>query len=294
MTTRDAWLPISATIAAVADGTRAYLEAQRAANRNSMRLLEPIEASMKAAESRAGHFLGTYGNDAHPALSAVRTRFFGTGNALLHVDGDRIEGIVNRLGLLALLKAEVDFVLTDVQAHARMITERAFVHLSRTVEVDDSIGERWHAAFNQGETSLEKLGALHLLTFGIWSFKAHTEKARTDLVLGNELRANVVSRAAEGLVLTEWKRCTNVNNQDESWREARAQLKIYAAASLGGVELRDTRYAVVVSRKRLNEVSDLVVEGITYRHINIAIEPQSPSKASKARQPRAAPGRGPK
>ena len=90
-------------------------------------------------------------------------------------------------------------------------------------------------------------------------------------------------RALEGLVLTEWK-LADAKNAADRFKEARAQTEIYKREPLAANELRAYRYLVAVSLKDLPPDTipdDLVVGGITYRHINIAIEPAPPSKRAK-------------
>ena len=68
---------------------------------------------------------------------------------------------------LAAFRSEFDYLISDMQFLARRITERAFIHLQRSIVVDDMIRERWKTAFINHETSCEKLGALHLLSHGV-------------------------------------------------------------------------------------------------------------------------------
>ena len=85
--------------------------------------------------------------------------------------GAQIRGRVQfALTSLAAFRSEFSYVISDTQAVALRITERAFVHLQRSIMVNDDIRKNWIAAFDIGETKCEKLGALHLLSHGIWAF----------------------------------------------------------------------------------------------------------------------------
>ena len=192
---------------------------------------------------------------------------------------------------LATFRSEMNYLLSDTQAVIRRITERAFIHLQQSIVVDGDVRSKWKHAFDEsprGEPSCEKLGAVHLLLHGIWSFKAHSTAAETDLVLGEpldlvrggQLDPGVVARSAEGLVLTEWKALTSDDNseRDRKAKVAFEQAKLYNGGVLGAVELRNYRYLVLVSRKRIVIPDPREDAGITYRHINIAVDPGAVSK----------------
>ena len=87
------------------------------------------------------------------------------------------------------------------------LTERAFEHLNRSIVVDSGLRQRWQAAHDRNEPACEALGGVHLLSHGIWAFKAKGPKAETDLVY-QEPPTDIgrIKRSSDGLVLTEWKR----------------------------------------------------------------------------------------
>ena len=63
---------------------------------------------------------------------------------------------------------------------------------------------------------MQEFGGAHLLLHGIWAFKVHTPEERTDLVLQEPIRDyDEVERAAEALVLTEWKIVRNASQWEE-------------------------------------------------------------------------------
>ena len=187
--------------------------------------------------------------------------------------------LLERIIALCSFETEFTHLLSSHDVAIKRITERAFLHLSRSLVVDSQLKQRWQAAFAEREESIEKLGGVHLLQHGIWGFKAHAEGERTDLLLSEPITdINMVERASEGLVLTEWKRCRSHDNANELWGNALNQAYLYGAGCLAATELRGTRYLVLVSENRIREPSDIVKEGICYRHINVAIDPSTPSK----------------
>lgn len=181
--------------------------------------------------------------------------------------------------LLATFETEMSFILTDVQESIRARSERAFSHLQRSIVADREFREKWNAAFDEGEVACEKLGAVHLLLHGIWAFKVDAAGARTDLVF-QEPAGDLTDkqRYVDGFVLTEWKKVADDADAESRFEEARVQAKRYAQGALAGSELTSYRYAVVVSRRRVSLPEDLSADGVVYRHINIAVDPQTPSR----------------
>jgi hypothetical protein len=152
--------------------------------------------------------------------------------------------------------------------------------LQRLLAVDDDVRSKWKAAFERGEVRCEQLGAVHLLSHGIFAFKINADGARTDLVFPDEpIEASVTRRGIEGLVLTEWK-LADAGNATDRFEEARRQAELYRQGPLVGTELAGYRYAIAVSLTDLPReamLDDMEIGGVVYRHINISIEPRSPS-----------------
>jgi hypothetical protein len=90
-------------------------------------------------------------------------------------------------------------------------------------------------------------------------------------------------RYADGLVLTEWKTASSQNKVASKFREAREQAAKYVRGALGGNELRAYRYAVGVTWDRAIAPEDHLDDEITYRHINIAVKPATPSRGRVGR-----------
>jgi len=180
---------------------------------------------------------------------------------------------------LTAFETEISFILSNPQESIRARSERAFAHLQRLIVVDSTFRERWKGAFEDGEVACEKLGAVHLLLHGIWAFKVDASGARTDLVfqepagsLANE------QRYVDGFVLTEWKKSDLGDDPTVRFQQARSQAHRYAQGALAGTELTAYRYAVVVSRQQVSIPEDLREGEVVYRHINIAVDPLSPSR----------------
>ena len=185
-------------------------------------------------------------------------------------------------GLVAFgaFETELSYLLSDTEQVIRSRSELAFAHLQRSIVVDETFRQKWQAAFSDGETACEKLGAVHLLSHGIWAFKVNAEGERTDLVYQEpSSRFERDLNYADGLVLTEWKKATSKRQADAKFDEARGQAHRYGRGVLAGNELTHYRYVVVVSEEQVQTPDDIARDGIVYRHINIAVKPKSPSKS---------------
>lgn len=181
--------------------------------------------------------------------------------------------------LLVAFEAEMTHALADRQSRILARLERAFSHLRRSIVADRDIQQKWLGAFDTGEVACEKLGAAHLFAHGIWAFKADAAGARTDLIYQETIKGDEVeARAVEGLVLTEWKIARSQSEAAAKAQAARAQTKAYAAGGLGGIELNGTRFIVLVT-ERSASVSDVSEGGIAYRHLNIPVRPEPPSRS---------------
>lgn len=186
--------------------------------------------------------------------------------------------------LIVAIRAEVAFLLADQQEQLHTRTERAFIHLTRVLAANIREREVWRETFErEGETGCEALGGTHLLSHQIFAFKVNGEGARTDLVFAEPLDVGEAARAGSGMVLTEWKVATD-GNAAAQFRAARAQADLYEEGVLAGVELARFRYLIAVSLKPLPRALipvDSEVGGIMYRHLNVVIEPLTPSISAK-------------
>ncbi|MCP4747988.1 MAG: hypothetical protein GY874_17900 [Desulfobacteraceae bacterium] len=181
--------------------------------------------------------------------------------------------------ILYAFESEMSFILSDVQEFIRARSERAFLHLQRSIVADTDFRAKWEKAFDDGEVACEKLGAVHLLLHGIWAFKVDAQGARTDLVY-QEAATDLINmhRYADGIVLTEWKKVNGRNESQKQFEKARVQAELYAKGALAGIELTGYRYAVVISRNEVKVPEDISEGEVIYRHINIAVAPKTPSQ----------------
>jgi hypothetical protein len=194
--------------------------------------------------------------------------------------------------MLVNFEIEMTYILSDSQVAIRSRVELAFSHLKRLIVVDDAIRKQWKDALKDGEIACEKRGAVHLLWHGIWAFKLNGAGERTDLVFQERAdRLPNDQRYTDGLVLTEWKVASSDTEARKQFDAARTQAKRYAQGVLAGSELTAFRYLVVVSSHCITEPPDLPDGAVVYRHINIAVDPTTPSKTrvprALARQKRA-------
>lgn len=70
-------------------------------------------------------------------------------------------------------------------------------------------------------------------------------------------------------MLTEWKKAISESDARTKFRQARDQAANYARGPLAGNELRDYRYAIVVTEKQVEPPANERRDGVTYRHINM-------------------------
>ncbi len=216
------------------------------------------------------------------ALASIEKHLANIGDMISDTSGGpgaKKERVWAALVRLSAFETEMSFILSDVQEVIRARSERAFSHLQRQIVVDSEFREKWKAAFENGEVACEKLGAVHLLLHGIYAFKVGAAGARTDLVF-QEAAGSLIDeqRYVDGFVLTEWKRATPGDNGEQRFEEARSQARSYAKGVLAGSELTAYRYAVVVSRQQVSVPDDLTEGEVIYRHVNIAVDPLTPSR----------------
>jgi hypothetical protein len=200
-------------------------------------------------------------------------------------DLDRMQWL---LTVLAALRSELDYVLSDFETVTRSLVNRAFEHLKRCIRADDDFGERWRKAYAKDETACEKLGAVHLLHHGIWTFKANGPGSRTDLVLGTPIVDKdlpEIERASNALVLTEWKLIRNESELNRKANEAYKQAVDYGESLLAGFELASRRYLVLVSEKQLPRLDPLpdsqLGRLVIYEYVNIPVSPLNTSNHAR-------------
>jgi hypothetical protein len=282
---QNEWKALSNRIRGLAEALRLHA-AILAVNSNdsfsvSRKLLEHIWKIGHALRAFKDTFGDTLPQQALEAIGTIlsQTPEFTAGMPVSRTSDARRERVWASVVMLSAFEAEMTFALSGNQEAILARSERAFSHLQRSIIVDPKVSAEWKAAFKKGEVKCEKLGAVHLLLHGIYAFKAHAGGGRTDLVFQEPVeRFEGELRFADGLVLTEWKIVTkdNVGSQCE---QARSQAAKYAQGVLGGAELTSYRYIVGVSGDYVHFPQDVNERGVIYRHKNIAVAPNVPSRS---------------
>lgn len=199
-----------------------------------------------------------------------------------NVDAPQLQAAVQfRVTALVSFRSEFHFHLTDFAAFAKRLSERAFLHIQRSIVADPDERAKWKHGFGKGEVECEKLGAARLLLHGLWAFKVNAAGERTDLVFDEPIGIEQVERSAEALVLTEWKIAKSRSEISQKVNEAKSQAKRYSQGALAGLELTRYRYLVIVSDKTIDMPPDDCEGDVTYRCINIAVDPDTPSRSSR-------------
>lgn len=226
-----------------------------------------------------------FSNEFAAALPSTVTNrievFVATRGDLFKAANEDVQVARAALVLLSSLGTEITYLLDDQQELIRSRVERAFLHLQRLIVANEIERSTWLRARANNEVACERLGAAHLLLHGIFAFKVDATGGRTDLVMPEPIDIGRITRAADGLVLTEWKLIDD-NNAIAKFGEGRNQAEAYASGVLGGFELATHRYIVGVSEKNLRTAqSDVERDGVVYRHINLVVDPDVPSVAAR-------------
>jgi hypothetical protein len=277
----DQWQTLAARIRSVTTAGQLYAQFQVSHSQDTYGTINFLGDQCKGILEEIKRFGQLYSNTLPSEAMSALNRF---------LDGDPANVIRGTASLrdgraalvfLAGLESEISYLLSDQQEFVRARSERAFLHLQRLLVVDEDVRKKWQTAYDRGERHCEQLGAVHLLWHGIAAFKVDSSGARTDLVFRDVDDATTGQRAVDGLVLTEWKVADDLNQAKTRFDEARHQAALYTQGPLFGSELRAYRYLVVVSPRDLEDIPDDKNEGgVIYRHINIAIDPRSPSVAA--------------
>lgn len=274
-----AWKAISARIRGLLAAAEMHAQFSISHNSNPYGVAKTLQAQCSGIIKELQSFHTIYEASIPVPAKDAFARFMADGGKQNEDNGPGDE-LLGRAVLvkLAAFEAETTFYFHDTREKLRSACELAFVHLQRLIVVDEDVRAKWRRAFSDGETKCEKLGAVHLLWHGIWAFKVDASGARTDLVFPNQI--NFENQTVDvGFVLTEWKKATV--DAVKVYAEAQRQAAMYSEGVLAGIELVSHRYVVVVTEKYAQPPSDIEIEGVVYRHINIAVNPDSPSIASK-------------
>lgn len=197
------------------------------------------------------------------------------------LDTSMNRGKLHGITYLVLLQSRLEFAIADTEVFGRSTTELALEHLRRSIIANPTVAAAWRKAFKDGEPACEKLGAAHILGHGIWAFKVSAQGGATDLVFAEPMDEAKANRVARALVLTEWKKATAKNAAAKA-AEAREQASLYTRGVLGGLELKRTRYVVLVTEKEIATPPDDRAGDVTYRHVVVPVNPDTPSVAANA------------
>ena len=283
MSHTDRWEALSKRIRAVIVAGKAALERRDSVGSVALvrgRIRQIVEA-VKEFRASVGHMLT---NEAMAYMDDFVIQI----EKVLRASGSEtpdfgLELFSSTLTQLQLFDGELAYYLFDDQILIRSRSEPAFVHLQRLIAADCDIKVKWQKAFKAREERCEALGAAHLLSHGIWAFKAHAAGGRTDLLFQEPLEVMKAERVADGLVLTEWKKAATSEEAEEKFSEARDQARRYTGGIgvFRGNELRGYRYAIIVTEREVPVPNDWQDPDskVIYRHVNIATNPRTPSKA---------------
>jgi len=274
-----AWRPISARIRGLENAAAVHAgfltvksSSPYGADKALQKHCEDIRASVE-------QFQQSFRNLLPVAANSAINRFMADGGKQIQENSAGDAQLVRTILVkLVAFEAEMTFCLDSQTERVRSAAELAFMHLQRLIVVDEAYRAKWQTAFAKHETHCEQLGALHLLWHGIWAFKADASGGKTDLIYQEPLQAGAAP-VALGMVLTEWKIAGN--NAQDAYAAAKHQAALYSGGVLAGVELASHRYLIAVTKKQIVSPADTTEGAVTYRHINIAVEPESPSTAAR-------------
>jgi hypothetical protein len=279
------WRAISAHILSLGEAGNYLLQAFQANDGNYggvnlvLRELEQIGRELQA-------FFNEYASQLPPFAAEYLRDRLEQYQALTHgLDQAPSSGRIQGVAAVLMIRAHFEFLIHDTEIEGRNATELAFEHLRRLIVVNAKIREEWAEAFKQREERSESLGAVHLLSHGIWAFKVTGSGAATDLVYREPLvQSPILQRTARALVLTEWKKATDDSTARAQSESAVAQARLYAGGVLGDIELKRTRYIIIVSPHLLGTLPDVERDGITYRHVMISLSQEQPSVEARRRK----------
>ena len=279
----EAWRALSARARGVAEAGNLFAQFLQANNQDTYGVYRDLGSACAEILADLVSFEAAHSSDLPVAAARRIGEFFLIRKPLFEKARQDGPSAKAALVLLLGLVADLDYHLRDEQVVIRSRTERAFNHLQRILATDPAQRTLWESAFNgPGEVACEALGGAHLLWHGIYGFKANATGARTDLIFSNPPATTELETTVDGIVLTEWK-VSQPHEGAGKFALAKTQAAQYAAGALSTLELSSFRYLVVVSLKHLPRSDipgDIRETGTIYRHINLVIDPDTPSKAA--------------
>lgn len=277
----DEWKALSARISGLREASTLFIMGRQPMGTNADKSTEPLLTSIKHLFGEIDAFRQRHESSLPPAARQTLLDFLDNPTSqckITNVVGNyfRLQAAIIEL---CAMETELTHCLSDREVTVQRLVERAFLHLKRTLVVDEDAANRWQAALAVGETRVEKLGGVHLLSHGIWAFKSNADGERTDLILGHVLSNDrEVAEVAAGLVLTEWKVARDAASAAAQWAHALYQARRYTAGALAGYELRSVRYLVLVTRDHVIPPEDIREGPAVFRHVNIPVSPSPPSR----------------
>jgi hypothetical protein len=284
MTWSDRWHALSARIEGLIAAAQFIVPALQQDNGDGCGIVrEWIAPELEKITAEMDEFRKMSANDLPQAAMVVLDKF--CENFPFTIGFQSADPKLAPIAALITFRSEFEFLIRDNEIESCNRVEVAFEHLRRMIAVDEQIRQKWKKAFKSNEPACERLGAIHLLSHGIFAFKIVGGDSATDLAFNEPIddRSHIIRHAARTIVLTEWKRIIEPTG-DKKAVEARKQTVQYAGGVLGDTVLERTRYIVLVSERQIAQVQDLEADGIKFRHVHIAVDPLPPSRA--ARQPR--------
>lgn len=275
----EQWRALAARIEGLVRAAEVFGQFSHGGRHDVMRVIgKSLLPEASAVDAEVRRFQDTF-SSVLPEQALAATQAFLASNWL----GGLNMGEVAAIAPVVILRSRFEYAVRDTEVVAKSRVELAFEHLRRLIAVDPDCRSRWDTAFREGEPRCEKLGAVHLLAQGLWAFKVAGSGAATDLVMNEPVQDEIplIERTGHAIVLTEWKVVRELGELERKATEARAQASLYAGGLLGGLELKRTRYAVLVTATELGGLSDVEQNGIVYRHIVVPVNPDSPSKAAR-------------
>lgn len=279
MTYLAAWRPISARIHGLERASAVHAGFLVVNSGSPYGADKTLQSHCEDIRTSIEQFRETFRDSLPAAANAAIERFMEDGGEQIRINSKGDATLVRTIIVkLVAFEAELTFCLDSQMERVRSTSELAFMHLQRLIVADEDYRSKWQNAFEAHETHCEKLGALHLLWHGIWAFKIDASGGKTDLMYQEPPKIGSLP-VALGMVLTEWKK--SANDPHTEYDAAKKQAAMYSGGVLAGVELVSHRYLVLVTKKQIVTPEDLIEGDVTYRHINIAVEPEPPSKVAR-------------
>ena len=156
------WKTISAQIQGLFEVSRFYFEtlgqAQKDAYSVGYRELVP---HIKKIQATLKKFKDTYKESIPPSAAESLDAVFNNRIPKYQKELKEIQAINYvqvMVTLLVSFRAEFEYHLADTAAVARRLSERAFIHLQRSIVAGSELRQKWNKAFNEDEPACENLG----------------------------------------------------------------------------------------------------------------------------------------